>query len=275
MTDVEPREIADDVQEPAENVDEPLSPEPTDEVAPEGVDEPPAAGFSEAVLARARNYGLSQDDMAGMDEARAERLFSSMDRRIMQPQPQPQRPGTGQPPAMMSDEYVPFKFDFGDDLDESMTKPLQSFAEHFNAQMQTIHGFRRQAAQELQAMNILREFSDFDRFLSGLGDDWNADYGSGSTMEMDPQSGEFQKRLEVFHGAKSLLADAQRRKQRMSVSDALTRSHRAVHWDRIAEHERNKLDGKIDRRRKGFAERPVKGKPPAMSPRDEAIAAWK
>ena len=123
-------------------------------------------------------------------------------------------------------------------------------------------------------MNVLREFSDFDRFVTGLGSEWNAEYGGGTTMEMDPQSANFQKRLEVFQGARSLMSDAQRRGQRMSNSDALTRSHRAVHWDRIAEHERNKLDGKIDRRRKGFSERPVKGKAPAMSPRDEAIAAW-
>jgi hypothetical protein len=92
---------------------------------------------------------------------------------------------------------------------------------------------------------------------------------------MDPQSSAFQKRLEVFQGAKSLQADAQRQRRRMSVSDALKRSHHAVHWDRIAEHERKKLNGKITQRQKGSAERPVKGKQPAMSPREEAIEAWK
>jgi hypothetical protein len=152
---------------------------------------------------------------------------------------------------------------------------MKTVVEQLNGKLKEVYDFRRQAQEELQAMNVLREFSDFDRFLSGLGEDWVSDYGTGATVDMDPQSNEFRKRLEVFNGAKSMQADAQRRRQRMSVSNALTRSHRAVHWDRIAEQERKKLDGKIDRRQKAFVERPTKGKSPAMSPREEAIEAWK
>ena len=245
-----------------------------------------APAISDGMFGRAKDYGLSQDDVSGFDDARLDRMFSAIDRRIMgsqvpagqatgySPEARSPEPVASAPAASAPVAYSPLKLDFGDDLDESVVGPFKSVIEHMNGQLKSIHESRLQVQQELQAMNVLREFSDFDRFVTGLGSEWNAEYGGGTTMEMDPQSANFQKRLEVFQGARSLMSDAQRRGQRMSNSDALTRSHRAVHWDRIAEHERNKLDGKIDRRRKGFSERPVKGKAPAMSPRDEAIAAW-
>ncbi len=278
MSDVEPRDVADEVLEPV--VDEPTgdpragTPGADAPVEDTIVDEP---AISDALLGRAKDYGLSASDLEGFDDTRLERMFSTIDRRLMQPQsptgpaaaagPVPVAPGMG--------EYTPLKVEFGDELDESLITPINTVVEHLNGQLKEVHAFRQQAQSELRAMNVLREFSEFDRFVSGLGEDWAPEYGSGVTVEMDPASSEFQKRLDVFNGAKSLRADAHRRRQRMSMSNALTRSHRATHWDRVAEHERKKLDGKIERRRKGSAERPVKGKQPAMSPRDEAIEAWK
>lgn len=275
MSDVEPREVADEVLEPV--VDEPPGDQPADAPADAPVvDEP---GISEALIGRAKDYGLSQDDIEGLDAPRLDRMFSTIDRRIMQPAAQPAAAPVApvapaaQPP--MPGQYAPLDIQFGDDLDESVVGPIKTVVEHINGKLGEMYAFRQQAQQELRAMNVLREFSEFDRFLVVLGDDWAPDYGVGATVDMNAQSGEFQKRLEVFNGAKNLLADARQRRQQMSLSDALTRSHHAVHWDRIADHERKKLDGKIDRRRRGSAERPVKGKQPAMSPRDEAIEAWK
>lgn len=257
----------------------------------EGVDthESEVSSISEALLGRARDYGLSGDDLAGLDGGKLDRMFTAIDRRTMGQNAQSQNvqgpmsnvqgqmpgPSTFDFQPSTSDQYSPLKIDFGEDLDESVVKPFQSVVDHLNDQLKGIHGYRQQVREELQALNVLREFSDFDRFVSGLGDDWSSDYGNGATMDLDPQGDNFRKRLEVFHGAKSLMASAASRGQRMGVSDALTRSHRAVHWDRIAEHEHKKLDGKIDRRRKGFSERPTKGKTPAMSPRDAAIEVWK
>ena len=248
----------------------------------EGVDEgaPDSSAISEAMIGRAKDYGLSSDDLTGMNEERLGRMFSAIDRRIMQPQSVQGPTGPAMPSAVptpvtaMPEQYAPLKLEFGDDLDESVVKPFQSVVDHLNGQLKEVHAFRQEARNELQAMNLLREFSDFDRFVTGLGDDWTADYGTGPTIDMDPQSAEFQKRMQVFHGARTLQSDALQRRQRISVNDSRMRSHHGIHWDRIAEHERNKLDGKIDRRRKGFSERPVKGKAPAMSPREEAIRAW-
>lgn len=273
--EIESRDAVEDVTEPI--VDDVSADDPST-LEPEVGSPEPEAGLSEALIGRAQDYGLSSDDLTGLDETKLERMFSAIDRRIMQPATQPadyrlQAPGAA--PTTMPEQYEALKVEYGDDLDDSVRTPFQSVVDHMNGQLKQAHAFRQHVQKELQAMNVLREFSSFDQFVRGLGDDWKNSYGSGATMEMDPQSGDFQKRLEVFHGARSLMADAQRRGQRMSVSDALTRSHHAVHWDRIAEHTSERLNGKIERRRKGFSEPAVKGKAPAMSPREEAENAWR
>lgn len=274
---------AQDTEFNSDDAAESQSPEPVD-VTPDVADDAPAAGISEALIGRAEGYGLSQVDLEGLDEPRLERMFSAIDRRIMQPVQPGQPPAVpaaapGQPAPtgvpMGTAQYAPLTLELGDELDESFAKPFQTVVDHMNGQMRELHAFRQRANAELQAMNVLRELSDFDRFVSGLGEEWTSDYGAGTTADMNTQSGEFQKRLEVFHGAKALRADALRRGQQMGVLDALNRSHCAVHGNRIAEHERKKLGGKIDRRRKGFTERVTPGKAPAMSPRDEAIAAFR
>lgn len=253
----------------ADDAIEPSTPDETTEV--ESADD--EVGLSDALLGRAKEYGLTQDDVRGLDEPRLNRMFANIDRRIMQPQAQ--QPAS-QPTAQTSAPagYTPFALELGEDLDESVSKPLKQLVDHVNAQLTGAHAFRQQTASEFQAMSILREFDDVDRFVTGLGDDWAADYGTGPSMHMDPQSGELRKRVEVHQGAKALLADAKRTGQRMTMAAALKRSHHGVHWDRIAEHAEKKINGKIAGRRRSAGERPTKGKAPAAAPRDGAIAVW-
>lgn len=262
---------SDAVAEPdLDNVAEP-------DFADDATAKPSVEPLSPEMLQRAESYGLPQSDLEGMDTGRLDRMFAAIDRRIMQPQTAGvpgAAPQGGPPMSVPAGGYTPLKIDFGSDLDESVVGPIKMVVDHLNKQMQEAHVFRHHALQELQAMNVLREFGDFDRFVSGLGEEWTSVYGSGATEDLNPDSAEFQKRLEVFHGGKNLLGDAQRRRQKMTRSDSLLRSHHAVHWDRIAEHEQKKLNGKIEQRRQGFTERPTKGRPSAMSPRDSAIAAW-
>lgn len=286
MTDelnpVEPVQVADDVAEPIVDDVTPMEPS-TDYPEPEADSPQPEAALSEAMIGRAGAYGLSAEHLTGLDDSQVERLFGAMDRRTMRPEAGPVNAGYGQQVpravspqsvAAMTEQYEALNVEYGDDLDESVRAPFKSVVDHMNGQLKQIHEFRHEMLQELQAMNVLREFAGFDQFIGGLGDEWNGPYGTGSTLDLDPQGAEFQKRLEVFHGARSLMADAQRRGQRMAVKDAQKRSHHAVHYDRIAGQNTEQLNGKIARRRKGFSEKPVKGKTAAMSPHEEAVAAW-
>jgi hypothetical protein len=289
MTDVEPEVVdvstePDDVQEPfVEDVTEPTDAEVVDAVEDQDVggqpieDSAPAA-FSPQTIGRARDYGLSESDLEGMDSAKVERMFSAIDRRIMRPQEpvsgaQPPAPQAG-PRGPVTGQYVPLKLEHNDDVDESVTKHVQTVVDHVNESMQGLHTFRQQMMEEVQAINTLRELGDFDRFVGGLGDEWTSVYGSGATVDMDPQSAEFRARMDVFQGAKTLRDDATRRRQPLALADAHLRSHRGVNWDRIEEHSRASRDDKVKKRRNASAERPTRGKTAAMSPKEEAIAAW-
>lgn len=203
--------------------------------------------------------------------------MAAIDRGRMRPQqiPAATPPTAPQGQVPQAQEFVPWKLEMPDDLDESVTKPFQSVVEQMNRQMQQMHKMRQHTQVELQAMNLLRQLDDYDRFIGGLGEEWQKHYGVGSTVDMDPQSAEFQERMKGFHGGKGLQADAISRRQQMTQTAGWLRSHRADNWDRIAEMERTRINGKVDARKAQFGERPTKGKEPAMSPREEAEAVWR
>lgn len=228
-----------------------------------------------ALVERAKGYGM--DDLEGFDAPRLEKMFASIDRRLMQPQQQQmqyQQPQQVQPQAVMPTEYTPLKLEFGEDIDESLVAPLQGVVEQLNNQLGDVHKFRQQVNQEFQTLNLLREFNQFDSFINALGDEWHSDYGQGATLEMDPKSPEFLKRLDVFTGSQNMSRTAAQRGQSLNRGESWKRSHHAVNWDKIAEKANAKVTGKVESRQRSFGERPTKGKSPAMSPRDEAMAEW-
>lgn len=280
MTDVidEARadEIADELQDPT-GLNEPLDDQPpVDEIPdeePVGDESAAAPRISPAIVERARQYGLSESDLQGFDDARAGSIFAAIDRARMRPEARGAEAPASEQPAPAGG-YVPLKVEYGDDLDESLVKPVQAVVDHVNGTMQQLQDFRQEIAREVRALNVLREFGEFDRFVSGLGEDWASVYGTGATADMDAQSPELKKRLEVFQGAKALMGDAARRGSRLGLSDAHLRSHRSIHWERIVEQERSKTDKKVEQRRRTSGERPVKGKTAVRSVRDNAIAAF-
>lgn len=233
-------------------------------------------GPDQVMIDRANGYGLTAEDIEGFDSAKLDKMFSGIDRRLMQPQqqqqPQPQQRATPQP--VMPTAYEPLKLEFGEDIDESLSGPFKGFMEQMNGQFENMHKFRQEVTREFENRDMKRDFNQFDTYVNGLGDEWGSVYGKGNTLDMDPNSAEFKKRIEVFAGAQSLSRDAISRAQRLSTNDSWTRSHHAVNWDKVAEMERAKIGGKVEARQRSFGERPSKGKTPAMSPRDQALEAW-
>ncbi|MHC4176285.1 MAG: hypothetical protein ACYSWU_02195, partial [Planctomycetota bacterium] len=170
--------------------------------------------------------------------------------------------------------FNPLKLDVPDDVDESIVKPLNALVDHMNNQMRDVAIYRQQVQKELHAANLAQEVSQFDTFVAGLGDEWKEHYGTGATLDMDPNSPVFKNRMEVFFGAQNWRQDAKRRRQHMNKPDSWKRGHHAVNWDRVAELTGKKTDAKVDRRRQGFSEQPTSGKPTGLSPKEEAIRAW-
>lgn len=264
-----------DVEEHTDALDASGSEVPFEGVEETAAEETEAVSLSPEVLARAQEYGLGADDVQGFDAPRLERMFAGIDRRIMgQSAPAPEStvaPQQSQQQAAV--EFKPFALELTDDIDESVSAPIKTMVEHLNSQMKEIHEFRQQALAEMNAINTLRNIEAFDRHLQSFGDGFEDEYGKGSTLDLDPQSKQFQNRLKIYNGGNDLLENATKRGEAMRGGEGWLRSHRAMHWDRITELARKQVGEKIDKRKSQFGERPTKGKAPAMSPREEALAA--
>ena len=261
MTDIENDDTADLPVEPEHEA------EPSEPAAP-----------SEAVLRRASNdYGLSADDLHGFDDRRAERLFAAFDRRLMRPPAQP-HPAAPQPTPAGGEPipgFSPLKIELPDDVDDSIATAFNTAQEYMNTQMKELQTFRQAMAQEIQALNLIRELTDFDRMIDSLGDDWSGQYGNGPTTELDSTSEQLRNRLDVFWGAKTLQQDAARRRQPLTMREAWRRSHGAKFLDQIAEQHGKKLGEKAERTRHASGERPSKSRgKEVVTPREAAMSAW-
>lgn len=237
----------------------------TEEAAP--------AELSAEILSRAKSYGLDAEDLAGLDDSRLQSMFAKMDRRSMGPSV-PKAPAAPKAPITTAEQtFVPFELKLDEFVDESIATPLKGIVEHLNGQMKEVHSYRQRVLKELNAINTVRAVQEFDRYIESLGGDWSDKYGSGSTLEMDSESPEFQSRLEIYTGAEGLVANSKKRGSTMMRRDSWERSHRATNWDRIADQARKDVGNKVDRRVSQFAERPTRGTVPAMTPREAAIIA--
>lgn len=242
----------------------------------EDVGEPIEPALSAEIIERAKGYGLEGDDLGyfGGEDSRAERMFAAIDRRTMGPTPGAVPEAQPNTVIQQQEAYKPFEVTFGEDLDESVSGPMRGMVDHFNTTMKQAHEFRQAVENEIRAINLMSQLNNFDGYINGLGPEWAEQYGAGSTLDMDPQSKAFQTRMDVFRGGDSLMAN-QNGQGTMRQGAAWKRSHQGHNYDRIAEMERKKLEGKITERSTQFGERPTSGgkKPSGLTPREAAVKA--
>jgi len=220
-----------------------------------------SVGLAESTLERASQYGLSDSDLKGLNDDAAASVMAAIDRGLMSQRPEPvqnvpaaQQQDTAQVGASFG--FEPLKIELGEDLDESVTKPIQSIVESVNGRLKQVTEFQANLVKELQAMETIRQLSEFDGFIAGLGDDFKAEYGSGSTLDMDPNSQAFKDRMEVFYGAQSIFENMARRGQKMTMADARRRAHGGKFFNKIRDIEKRSVMSEIDRRRASSSERP-------------------
>lgn len=235
------------------------------------------AAVDSGLIERAGQYGLSAEDIEGWDESRLNRVFTAFDNRIMSPAAQPQQP-VAQPSQQvnaMPSGFNPLKVEFGEEIDEALVGPLKSLVEQLNVHLGDGHKSRQDVKKQFQRLTAQRRFSQFDRWVESQGDGWAKEFGSGNTLDLDPNSAEFQTRLDVFLGGDRLLEDSAARGQKLKQSEAWNRSHHGRHWNKIEEKALDKVNKKVERRQRSFGERATKGKEPAMTPKEAAIVAMR
>lgn len=231
--------------------------------------------ISDATLGRADAYGIPRAELEGLSDAQASRLFATIDRRTMQ-SPAAQQPQAQQPQQTETPQgYVPYEPEFPEELDEALVGVLKGFTKHVNDHLAGLDGRTQDVIGAIQSQDMVREIEGFDRFIADLGEDWEGEYGKGPTLDMDPNSSEYRTRMEVLFGSRNLRTDAQRRRSPITAKAAHKRAHGGMHYDKIAEREREKLNGKLAKRRRGASERPARGKTGTLSPHDHAVEQWK
>jgi len=240
-----------------------------------------SVSLSEGMLSRAEQYGLSKDLLDGMDDKRAEALFAAIDQRLMAPPSNDggdgdKLPAQSAPPQTIFGEFQePFKVEFGEDIDESVSSPVSGLVESLNKEFRQLHEFKESLGRTIGELNLRRELADFDSHIASMGDEWSDVYGSGPTVDMDQKSEAFKNRMEVFWGSQSLINDSQRRGNQLGRRDAWTRSHAAKNYTKLEERARKKVVDNRQKRESMVSERPSGGKTPKMTPREAAIAALK
>ena len=253
------------------------------ETMPEPSELVESPALSDELTQRAKDYGFAAETFAGMDDAVVSNVLNTFDQRLAGMQPQPPTDGApGQPSAQPQQqqgapfgaEFKPLVVDFGEELDEGLVKSFGGMVDGLNGQLKELHQVRQAIGREVVAINQLREFDSLDRFIESLGEEWTDVYGKGRTQDMNPQSAEFRKRIEMGTGGNAIGANMARINQPMRQWDAWQRGHYAVNHERLAEMERKKQDGRRKGRQARFSEPPQKGKTPTTSNREAAEAAW-
>jgi hypothetical protein len=249
--------------------------EPTSELQGEPTESPT---LSDGVARRVKDYGFGPDDFPGLDDAAVSGVLGAFDRRLATMQPQAQ-PGAQPEPAPQQQaptglEFKPLAIEFGEDVDEGLSKSIGGLLEGVNGRLKEAHEFQQKVANEFQGYAQLRHFEALDRFIASKGEEFVDVYGTGATAEMDPQSAAFVKRIELYTGGNAIAAAQAGIGRPMRQTDAWERGHHAVNHERLAATERKNQDGRRKKRQAQFGEPPSKGKTPVAGNREAAIAAY-
>lgn len=234
--------------------------------------------FDPALVQRSERIGLSAKDLEELGGDRVSSILAAVDRHIMNPPKETEMPSQAQPETKTPEApagYEPLKIEFEEDVDESVQKGIRTPMETLDKKLGEMHKRFDQFQQEVAAIHFMNDLSMFDRMIDGLGEDWKEHYGEGPTMELDPQSDTFKRRMSAFVGGRRLAADHRRSGLKMSDSQAWKRAHESANIDRLRELERKRLESDLKNRQKSFGERPASGRAQQLSPFDAAVAAMK
>jgi hypothetical protein len=167
------------------------------------------SGVDESLLNTAKDLGFDDDDLAGLDAARIERMVAAVDRRAvaaiskmqspMQVGMMGQAPAGLQPPAgapTQPQQPPGFKIDLSpDEYDDKLVATLQQMNEYWQQQ------FANLSLQQQQQLATVGDDSDtrwFDDQFSGLGEEYASVFGNGRIEQLREGSAEEKNRFELF-----------------------------------------------------------------------------
>jgi hypothetical protein len=295
----------------AQPVDEAADAEiPAAEAQDESADVSPGGGESEGadvdsgieaeLLERARAYGIPTEGVSPKDLTR--HMATTLDRQIAQlgreamqwrqsqGQPAPQAPTQPQSPAAKSGldlearlrEHLPEA-----EIDPALRKGIHAALNDINQHSeQQIAALKEELSKSYEArvspieQRLLREEGQrmdalVDGFFSGLGKEWEGEFGKGSITELlkNPVAGtQVEKRKEIVATANAMRHYFITNGQQSPPDDVLLRrAHNAVYADRQTTIAKKQIAQQLNQRKGAALSRPAAKNGKAIDPKEAAL----
>lgn len=237
--------------------------------------EEPAAAKPE-IVARAAQYGISEDEVKTLGEDKVlermvqlDRSLAAMGGKSLAAPPVQQQPVQhNQPPAQQQapqqNQPNPLRYTLQkmkrDDYAPEFVEEVESVAKHFDDHLDNVRAVVGQLYAAEQARQAQHQWSQFDNAISQLGPDYKEMFGEGPTSALTPDSPFMKARLEVARGAAGLYTafrqtganDAQ-----LSPLELVRRAVNAVAGDKVLEIHKRKLTSQIKSRSGAAVRRPT------------------
>lgn len=216
--------------------------------------------ISAELLARAQQYGMSEEDAKGYGSTSLlERTLTAFDRRFGQlgsgaakPANEPSKPETDQVEAPATVEAEEFELKLSEeDYDPEVVKQLKAMNSHYAKKFAGM----QQRVQQQERKEIGERV---ERLFSGLGEEFADEIGKGETEKMDRAGKQFKSRVQVLQQMDALALGYKQAGMDVPSEDELfKRATRLAFGERYESIARKKLSQQLDTRRGGMVQRPT------------------
>lgn len=267
-----PKQTSEDEPEKADTDDKSDTAEPSAEGAEAGEDAPEVDA---ELRSRAKEAGLSSDEVSDFSEAQLRKVLTVYDRALI-------RPAKAQPIERGEEtvEKVPDDFDLELDPeyhDPEVIKAFKALDARHQAQNNELRAELGKMTEHMQRSARQQYQEGFDRWLEELPDEYAEFLGTGSTLELDEDSDFFKRRSEVAMASEAMRSRiTESGNAPPSQKVMLKRGLHAILGDNAAKIESAIQKKKENKRSKKTTARPShrRERDPLKPPGDRAAYDW-
>ncbi len=229
-------------------------------------------------VSRARMFNMTEEDLRTVPRETVERMIAGADKALIDAFSRDQAavqapittPGISPvvAPAVAPADFSFDKFDVNFDPDEEVAEPItrgmKAMQEHSVKQFEKLHQHYDAKFKAVEAFNAntqhQQDYAILDRYIEGLGKEWRGVFGKGATLDMDPRSQEYLKRLDLRTAAVGTMEVNKRLTGRpLPHAEALPRALNSMFYEKASTIEREKADAKRKELQNSAAVRPRSG----------------
>ncbi len=240
-------------------------------VAPEG--QVPEDGYTQDLLARAESVGISEEDARAFGSpeklARVLAMVGAPQKRTAPAAQPPEEDAVPPPPAkgQAGEEEPPFVLDLNPDelTSEALVTNMKKMQEHYEKRVKALESrhqeqekWVKEYREKAETEQMTRFVGQVDEYIGGLGPEFEAIYGKGGSLTLNPQSPAFKSR-DKFIGM--LMAEKEiYRKAGLNPPDFKTLADNSIqrlHKDVLERQQNRNLSSRLTQRAAQFTTLPT------------------